>query len=60
MFFFCFFHLALPFLVSSFVVRKHDDIYLIIYRPMKCYVYQEIGRKKINQLLKHTGVLEWR
>ena len=25
----CFFHLALPFSVSSFVVRRYDDIYLI-------------------------------
>ena len=54
--FICLFYLALLFLVSSFVVRRHGDINLIIPRAIKYYVYYEIGSKK-NQSTsrKHWG-----
>ena len=32
--------------MSSFVVRRYDDIYLITPHPIKYYNYQEICRKK--------------
>ena len=59
----CFFHLALLFLVSSFVVRRYDDIYLISaqYTPSNkilCFVKRSVG-KKINQFLANTRVSEW-
>ena len=54
----CFAHLALAFLESSFVVRRNGGICLIASRPIKKYVYQEIGRKNINQYLSDTGVLK--
>ena len=57
--FICLFYLALLFLASSFVVRRHGDINLIIPRAIKYYVYYEIGSKKINQLLENIGVLHW-
>ena len=50
-------HLALHFLESSFVIRSSDDLYLIILGPIKYYVYQEIGMKKVNQFLGNMGVL---
>ena len=53
----CFADLVLVFLESSFVVRKYDDTYFIIPRPIKYYVYQEIGRKNINQYLANTAIL---
>ena len=54
----CFVHLALLFLESSIVVRRNDDIYLNIARPIKHYAYQKIGKKNINQFLANTGLLK--
>ena len=48
-----FIHLALLFLKSSVVVRRHDDTCLIKRRSIK---YQEIGRKNINQFLANTVI----
>ena len=35
----CFFHLALLFLVSRFVIKRYDDMHLIIPHPIKHYFY---------------------
>ena len=58
MFFFVFSFIWLNFfLVSSFVVRRYGDIYLIIPRPIKLLFLLRKIRKK-DQFLENTGVLE--
>lgn len=54
----CFVYLALLFLDPTFVVRRHDNVLMILPCPIKYYVYQELGRIDINQYLANTGVLK--
>ena len=56
---FLFLSFGFTFFSSNFIVRRYDDVYLIISRPIKCYFYSEIGRKNINRFLGNAGVSEW-